>query len=203
MPLPRLSDDQLGWLVPGLLEEKVLALIRALPKSIRRNLVPAPDTARQVARELGDQRGSFLERVSQRLSEIGQQPISTTDFQLDKLPRHLTMNVRVVAADGQQLAESRDLADIRAQLGAELPGQTAEIDDAQWRRDELTRWDFGPLPKQVQVTRNGVEVPCFPALLDRGTHVDLRLLDSKAKADLQNHFGLRRLFVLATGAETA
>ena len=77
-------DGRLGWLVPGLLEDKVVALIRSLPKAIRRNFVPAPDVARRVLGELQFGQGSFLKAVAEALVRVGGESVAAGDFQLDR-----------------------------------------------------------------------------------------------------------------------
>ena len=99
--LGQLSPNALGWLVPGLLEEKVIALIRSLPKDLRRNFVPVPDTAREMVRQMTFGEGSLLESLASHLSRRASEPIAPSDFDPTKLPEHLRMNVRVIDESGQ------------------------------------------------------------------------------------------------------
>jgi len=193
----QLTEDRLGWMVPGLLEEKIVALIRSLPKAIRRTLVPAPDTARDAAALLKFGETPFLQAVAEALSQVGRERISPADFRVEKLPLHLRMNVRVVDESGEKIAESRDLNELRQLLGEEQPAPFAEIDDEAWSRDGVTSWDFDQLPESVHVNRGGVSVPAFPALIDNGDSVSLRLLDSQPYAQRQTHAGVLRLIYLA------
>ncbi len=193
----QLTEDRLGWLVPGLLEEKIVALIRSLPKSIRRTLVPAPDTAREAAKLLKFGEAPFLQAVAEVLSGLGRERISPTDFRVEKLPLHLRMNVRVVDESGEKIAESRDLNELREMLGEDQPAPFAEIDDEAWSRDGVTKWDFDAMPASVHINRGGVTVPAFPALIDNGDCVSLRLLDSQPFALRQSKAGVLRLIYLA------
>ena len=111
--LNQLDQRRLGWLVPGLIEEKVVALIRALPKSLRRQLNPAAETAQSVCSQLEFGRGDFEETVAKLLSEIAREPVTIDDFDLDRLPNHLRMNVCVVDADGETLSAGRDVKQLR------------------------------------------------------------------------------------------
>jgi ATP-dependent helicase HrpA len=192
-----LDPNRLGWLVPGLMEQKVLALIRALPKSLRRLFLPAVETARTVARQLKFGEGNFAAAVAEVLSRIAGQPIPPDAFQEEKLPDDLRMNVRVVGPDGKPLATGRDLEAIREQLGAEVPRSLAAVPDPRWNRSGLRAWDFEELPREVELLRVGVPVTAYPALVDHGTEVELRLVDSPLRADYENRFGLRRLCLLA------
>jgi ATP-dependent helicase HrpA len=193
----QLDPDRLGWLVPGLLEPKVLALIRALPKSLRRLFLPAVETARSVARQLAFGQGNLIQAVADALGRIAGQPIPRDAFQEDRLPDNLRMNVRVVGPDGKPLAAGRDLDTLRAQLGPLVPRSLAAVANPHWNRPGLRAWDFGELPRQVEIQRGAVAVTAYPALIDHQTDVELRLLDTPQRADQETRFGLRRLCLLA------
>ncbi len=196
--LGHVPPQLLGWLVPGLLEEKVTAIIKSLPKSKRRMLVPAPETAREVAQQIEYGRGSFNNVVAGHLSRIAGERISPREFDLDKLPNHLRMNVRVVDAEQQQLAIGRDLSQLRDELGREQAAAVVNVlDDPQWNREGITTWDFGELPEKIGLERGGVKLKAFPGLVDAGESVTLRLFDSKSQAKHATLVGVRRLFVLA------
>ena len=204
--LGQVERDRLGWLVPGLLETKVVALIKSLPKTLRRLLVPAPDTARKVLSGLRFGQGSLLAAVASQLSKIAGQPIPLDAFQYDKLPLDLRMNVRVLGGQGELLAQGRDLDELRRQLApvygeifGDAPHQTAppgaEADP--WVRDGLTHWDLDELPAEIALARSLAGVKAFPMLLDRGGSVSLRLANSAEKARYHTRFGLRRFVLLA------
>ncbi len=199
--LSRVRPERLGWLVPGLLEEKIIALIRGLPKHIRRNLVPIPETAKKALRELEYGEGPFLASLSAALKKITGEHVPVDAYPIDALPQHLRMNVRVVDDQGQTLAASRDVTELRRTLGAEADAAASEIRDDAWNREGITTWDFGELPKRIEVQRGGVSLPAHPALIDQGDTVSLRLLDAPEKATLETRAGVRRLFVLAEKRE--
>jgi ATP-dependent helicase HrpA len=197
----QLDERCLEWVVPGLLEEKLVALIRSLPKAIRRNLLPAPDTARRAAQMMRFGEGPFLEMVARALSQLAEEPIPRDAFQLDRLPQHLRVNVRVVDEAGEVVAQGRELADLRDRLGISGSQQTGRLSDRRWERDGITRWDFGELREQVEVRRGDFAMAGFPALVDGGDHVRLCLLGSRPAADQATRGGLRRLFCLAERRE--
>ncbi len=198
--LNHLDQEQISWLVPGLLQEKVTALIRSLPKPQRRQLVPAPDTAVAAVRKLKFAAGPFLPQLASVLSELGGTRISPADFQTDKLPDHLRMNVRVIDQEGQTLAQARDLGTLRSELG-DVTTAGAQVHSPEWTIAGLTAWTFDELPPQVEVRRGAYAVIAYPALLDEGKTVSLRLLDSAPAAAQQTRVGLRRLFLLANAHE--
>jgi len=199
--LGQLDSRQLGWLVPGLVEQKVLALIKSLPKRLRSNFVPAADVAKIVSRELRFGEGDLVISVAAALSKRAGESISPADFQDDKLPEHLRLNVRVVDAGGKARAQSRDLNALREELGVAATVQAAVIEDIRWQRDKLTTWDFGPLPEKLEIVRGGVKLPAFPALLDQGEFVSLRLLETPERAAAETRAGVRRLWTLAVKKE--
>ena len=116
--LNQVAPEPLGWLVPGMLEEKVLALIRSLPKSLRTRFVPAPDTAKRVVPMLRFGEGDIHAAVAAALSRLGGIAVPPDAFQEDRLPTELRMNVRVTDAEGRLLASGRDLEAIRQRTGA-------------------------------------------------------------------------------------
>ncbi|MBI1310368.1 ATP-dependent RNA helicase HrpA [bacterium] len=193
----QLDQRRLGWLVPGLLEEKVTALIKSLPKQIRRQFVPVPDTAKQILAKLEFGQGDFEETVAALLTRIGSERVTPTDFQLDRLAGHLRMNVRVVDEDGETLATGRDLTQLRKTLAAGATTSPAQIDDSQWTRDGLTEWNFGDLSAQINVLRGGVQVIAYPSLIDQGETAALRLFDQPARAAVETRSGIRRLAAIA------
>jgi ATP-dependent helicase HrpA len=224
--LAQLDRQRLAWLVPGLLEEKVEALIRSLPKALRTRFVPVPETAHRVAAELPFGAGSLVASLAEALTRLAGERVPIDAFQLDKLPEHLRMNVRVLDAQGQPVAEGRDLAALRGDVvaAAEDSGWHAQepsaasgrgdrttpfaalrachpAADPRWHRDGLTDWPADPLPESVEVVRGGVAVPLYPAVVDQGQAAGLRLLDSPERAAQASRGGLRRLFALSAARD--
>ncbi|HJT32319.1 MAG TPA: ATP-dependent RNA helicase HrpA [Pirellulales bacterium] len=205
------------WLVPGLLEEKVAALIKSLPKTVRRAFVPVPDTTKRVVGELRFGEGDLLAATAHLLTRIAGDPIRPDDFRLSQLPAHLRLRLRVVDASGRAVAVGRDLAAVRRQLRAEMPALAneqfdhspvvagtlrapslpTEDADPKYHRTGLTTWDFDDLPEQVQSCCKGIARTRYPALVDCGDSVSLRLTDSLETAGHQTRGGVRRLLALA------
>jgi ATP-dependent helicase HrpA len=191
----------LGWLVPGLVADKVQALIRTLPKAMRRNFGPAPDVAQRIAQQLDFASGPFLPTVARELTQVAGEPISPEMFDLERLPLHLKMKVRVIDHGGRTVVEGRDLVTLREHLGEE-PGEPTPAPGASpWHRDGLTRWDFGALPERLDLKTGGLTLTKFPALVDAGDSVGLRLLDTQTEALHSTRLGALRLFVLAEQRE--
>jgi ATP-dependent helicase HrpA len=199
--LNQLTAARLGWLVPGLLEEKVAALLKTLPKEFRRELSPIPESAREIAAQLPFGVGDLNESLARLLDREKQLRVGPADFDQSRVPDHLRMQIEVMQADGKIAAKGRDLLELQRRLGAAASTTFAAIDDAQWSRDGITSWDFGALPEVVRLERFGVTLTGYPTLIDQGTSVSLRLWDSPEKAAHELRFGVRRLFALALAKE--
>jgi len=199
--LREVEPSRLGWLVPGLLAQKVEAMLRVLPKALRRPLVPIPDTVKTIVSQMRFGEGSIEETVAQHVSRLAGQRVTITDFASDRLPNELVMNIRVIGSDGKQIAEGRQLETLRKELGVQAAASVAAIDDPVWSRDKVTTWDFGDFPETLEVRRGGMTITAWPTLIDRRDSISLRLTDSPDKSRRQSRLGLLRLFQLANRKE--
>lgn len=195
----QLDQDRLSWLVPGLVEEKVTALIRSLPKDLRRNFVPAPDTGRQVSQALRFGDGNLLLKVAESLSRIAGEPIKPDVFDLTGLPEHLTFNLRAIDSAKNIVAESRAPDQLRKSLlqsvKSAIASESRSEEEKKWLREEIIDWDFGQLPAELTVTRAGMQFSLFPALTENGTTAGLTLCHSMQEAAGNMRKGLRRLLL--------
>jgi ATP-dependent helicase HrpA len=197
----QLDARRLEWLVPGLVEEKVVALIKSLPKAVRRGLVPVPDTARQVLGELRYSEGCLQAALAHSLTRIAGTAISPDAFRLLRVPDPLRMRIRVIDSAGRTVAVGRDLAGVRKQLWADSKPTWGIIDDPRWNRQGIVTWDFGELPEHVEIRRGGAVLSAYPSLVDAGDSVSLRLASTPEAALHQTRGGLRRLVALAVHGE--
>ena len=191
------------WLVPGLLHEKIVELIRTLPKAIRTRLVPAPDAAtKAVNGTAGAGRAApFYDAIAFQLGKIVGETIPPSLFDVAALPKHLRMNFRVIDAAGKVVASGRDLVQLRTQLGVKARESFAQLPPTEYERDKLTRWDFADLPQRVEIRRAGATFSGYPALVDKGTSVSLKVMDSREASLAANRAGVRRLFMLQLEGE--
>ncbi|WP_404310960.1 ATP-dependent RNA helicase HrpA [Neorhodopirellula lusitana] len=201
--LPQVSDDALEWLVPGQLQPKVVAMIKSLPKRLRRLLVPAVDVANRVTEEIVAQRGQapFLSTLCQTLTRHAETRIGPDDFQVDKLESHWKFLVRVVDDSGKVLATDRSVDAIKQTLGS-IDSQPEQAEDStetsdDWHRTKMAEWDIEHLPREVVRRRGGVQVAQYPALVDQGESVSTRLFADAKLADANSRMGLTRLFAIA------
>ena len=200
--LNQLDGDRLSWLVPGLIEDKIVALIRTLPKELRRDLVPIPEVSAEVAKVLNFGDGSVIAAIVEGIEFVTGIEVPPTAFDESKVTDHLRMLIRVTDSDGKTLAAGRDLATLRKEFGAVASMSFSSSDDPRWTRDELTTWDCGTLPPVIDVMRRGIALKGYPTLIDRQESVSLRLLDTTERSHYEMRFGLRRLIVMTVRART-
>lgn len=192
----QLSAERLGWLIPGMLVEKVEHLIRSLPKQVRRNLIPAPEVAKRVAKQLHFARSSFLPEVAHALSQAAEEPIAPEQFDLSKLPNHLVLNIRVLDERGKIIAEGRDLEVLREKVGVR-PAVVAQVaEKSPWHRDGVKAWEWDELPESVDLKRGGLTFTRYPGIVDMQETVALRLFETLDEAKHTSWSGIRRLMVL-------
>ncbi len=203
VPLPvlhQLSANDFEWTVPGLRREKVIALIRTLPKGLRRRLVPVPDVADRLLDQLDPQRGGLLDALEHALGEHYAIEIPREAWQLDKLPGHLAMSVAV--SQGETIVErGRDFDSLRFKYAQEAEESFRVMARASFERSGLSDWTFGPLESHVDTEFHGMQVRGYPGLEDQGQSVRLRLFETEARAERATRFGLRRLFQLRVERE--
>jgi ATP-dependent helicase HrpA len=194
--LNQLTPQQLEWLVPGLLRDRIIALLKTLPKALRRNFVPAPNFADACLQAMVPGEGSLCEALAHHLRRMTGVSIPAEAWQADALPEHLRMNIKVVAVDGHEVAMGRDLPSLQRERGEQAAASFAERQSNDFEREQVTDWDFGVLPPQVEFEQHGMRLIGYPALVDEDGRVALRLLDASGKAQTAMRAGLRRLYML-------
>nr|WP_205266968.1 ATP-dependent RNA helicase HrpA [Mycolicibacterium sphagni] len=197
--LARLGGDEFGWQVPALREELVTALIRSLPKDLRRNFVPAPDTARAVLADIQEGDEPLLEALQRELHRRTGILVPISAFELDKLPAHLRVTFAVEAADGTEVARGKDLELLQRQLAGSARQAVADAVASDLERSGLRAWpdDLDRLSDTVERTVGGHLVRGYPALVDAGAGVDVRVFATAAERDAAMKAGVRRLLRLA------
>ena len=193
--LPALEPAQFEWLVPGLLKEKIIAMIKSLPKSLRRNFVPAVNFA-EAALDVIKPGGSLNDGLTRQLQRMTGIEVPRDAWQLSELPLHLMMNFRIVDERGRVIQEGRDLEELKSELLGKVRESLAQKPATGLERAGITRWDFGTLPEIVEVEQQGLLLRTYPALVDDRESVAIRLFESRAVADHQMRSGMVRLFML-------
>ena len=197
--LTRLDGDEFAWQVPALREELITALIRSLPKDLRRNFVPAPDTARAVLAELHPEQEPLLDSLQRALQRRTGVLVPIDAFDLDKLPPHLRVTFAVESADGTEVARGKDLESLQEQLAGSVRRAVAEAVAGDLERTGLRDWpdDLDALPRAVERSSGGHTVRGFPALTDAGAAVDVRVFATEVEQNAAMRPGTRRLLRLA------
>ena len=195
--LPVLRAQQVERLVPGMLREKVIAILRGLPKELRRPLVPIPDAANRFLRDQGGAKdlGLAVELAAFVTAECGT-PVAPETVSAVALPSWLRMNIQVVDASGRVLRSGRDVAELRRTLGTAARTVHAEPADA-WQRHSVRRWDFGLIPRELSIASDKVRLAMYPTVVDEGDSVRLALHLDATTAKALTRAGLTRLAALA------
>jgi ATP-dependent helicase HrpA len=191
--LNQLPEEPFEWLVPGLLDEKIEALVRSLPKNLRVHFVPVPDAVANALPLIERGRGSLHAQLGEALWRTGGVQVPRDAFREDLLPTHLRMNFLLVDDAGKVLARSRSLSALR-----ERHATTAQQEYA--KQSELTTgarsWVFGDLPEKQDAAPGARKQVGYPALVDEGGSVGLRVFATPPEARVSHERGTARLIRL-------
>lgn len=208
VPLPvaeQLTGAQIQWLIPGLRQEQIQTLLRALPKTIRRMLMPLEETAAQVAKEFDPGRGEFLPALAEHLTRRYRVHIRASDWPAPQMPPHLRPRVEVLDHSARPIAAGRDVAAIQQQI-AKLDHRTGawQRAAAQWERHNLQSWSFGDLPETVRVEEvAGAPVLAYPGIEAEGDSVRVRLYKRAEESAVVSAPGIRKLVEMQLSRELA
>ncbi|MDP1558259.1 MAG: ATP-dependent RNA helicase HrpA [Nitrosomonas sp.] len=201
VPLPllnRLQAAQFDLLVPGLVREKITWYFKALPKQLRRYFVPVPDAVTQFLESLQtcDQSTKLSDLLAKFIHRKTGSAMPANTWEGKERPDHLRMNYKVVDDADQELATNRNLTQLQTQLGQAAQFTFAQPDSGEQlniERENITRWDFGDLPKEITFSRKGKPLTGYPALVDQEKNVAIRLFDTAEVAEVSMRQGVRRL----------
>ena len=193
--LNQVEPEGFDWQIPGLREELVTELIRSLPKPIRRSFVPAPNYAKALLEKLPAREGSLLDGLEREMRRMGARDLDRSDWDLARLPEHLTMTFRILDEHGRKIAEGKDLVALKEKLKPKLrESLSSAADDIE--RTGLKTWDFGPVQHVYEQHQRGVAMKAYPTLVDEGQSVALKLLDTPQEQADAMRLGVRRLLLL-------
>ncbi|MCB1851632.1 MAG: ATP-dependent RNA helicase HrpA [Gammaproteobacteria bacterium] len=199
--LNQVSEERCGWLVPGLLRERVIALLRLLPKNLRRSFVPVPEYADACLRALTPSGKPLTQALAEQLKAMTGIYIAEDQWQEELLPDYLRMNFMLLDEQGRDIASGRDLNALKQSYGSAGEDGYHTLPAAGLERKGSKSWDFGELPESVESGQGGINLRGFPALVDRGDSVDLKVLDARQNAERFHRAGVRRLLMLALPKE--
>ncbi len=193
--LGQIRMAEFDWQVPALRLQLVTALIKSLPKPLRRHFVPAPDYATAVLNRVTPLKVSLLDALETELKGITGVTVSRESWCWEQVPEHLKMTFRIIDDEQHTLAQGKNLAVLRESLKAQVhQALSATADNLE--RNNLRSWDFATLPVSCIQQRVGYSVTLWPALVDEGSHVAIRLFDTEQQQQRMMRQGTRRLLWL-------
>lgn len=204
VPLPvlnQISPGRLDYLVPGLLEEKIVLMLRNLPKAIRRNLTPLPAIARACTEKMKTGGDGLAPALADCLWQSRGIKIPETAWDVARLPDYLRMNIQVLNDARAVMARGRDVRKLQRELSGMIQDSFSSIESGAYPRAGIQRWDFADLPETVTLNAGAVPLTAWPALVDMHQSVSLRLFDTREQAIAEMQAGLKRLFMLELNKE--
>ncbi|WP_325893958.1 ATP-dependent RNA helicase HrpA [Grimontia sp. NTOU-MAR1] len=199
IPLPVLNQiepEGFDWQIPGLRHELIVALIKSLPKTLRRNFVPAPNYASAFLQRVTSMEMPLLDALEKELKRMTGVTVLRENWQLDQLPEHLKITYRAVDHKNRKLNESYDLYELKDGLKEKVQETLSQVADDDIEQQGLTTWSFGTLPKMYQQKRGGFEVKAFPAIVDNKDSVGIKLYETEEEQRQAMQQGQRRLILL-------
>ncbi|GLS84713.1 ATP-dependent RNA helicase HrpA [Paraferrimonas haliotis] len=194
--LNQLDATGFDWLVPGLRQEKLIGLIKSLPKTQRRNFVPAPNYADAILQTQPDPETDMLEYLCKQLLRMTGVRVSSDDFSDEALSPHLRLNIKVEDDKGKVIAQGRDLEQLKLSMQGQVKGAIRKVADSGIEKKQLTDWNFGELKQEYNKQQGRFEVKAYPALVDDKKTVSIQLFDDEQQANAAHRAGLRRLLLL-------
>ncbi|WNO09886.1 ATP-dependent RNA helicase HrpA [Teredinibacter sp. KSP-S5-2] len=196
--LHEIPEHYLEWLVPGLLRDKCIALVKGLPKPVRRKLVPVPDYVDKIMPRMSPCNQKLTEVLAYELNRVSDANIKPEDWDESCLDNLYLMNVQVLDERGMVIDRDRNLERLKSKYRKQVQ-QTLKKAGHSIEKESVTTWDFGELHESIQLDRGAVKVTGYPALVDHKTHVSLRVMDNPFEARYENLRGLTRLAYLQLG----
>ncbi|OFJ29801.1 ATP-dependent RNA helicase HrpA [Vibrio cholerae] len=199
IPLPILNQVEphgFDWQIPGLRHELVVSLIKSLPKTLRKNFVPAPNYADAFLARVTPFEMPLLDAMEKELRRMTGVTVLREDWKLDQLPAHLKITYRAVDHRNRKLNESCDLHELKEILKEKVQETLSQVADDDIEQRDLHTWSFGELPKVYQQKRGGFEVRAYPALVDKKDSVEIKLFETEQEQLSAMRTGQRRLILL-------
>ncbi|PRQ63525.1 ATP-dependent RNA helicase HrpA [Vibrio sp. V01_P9A10T6] len=199
LPLPILNQIEptgFDWQIPGLRHELVVSLIKSLPKTLRKNFVPAPNYADAFLARVTPMELPLLDAMEKELRRMTGVEVKREDWKLEQVPDHLKITFRAVDHKNRKLNEHKDLYQLKESLKEKVQETLSQVADDDIEQQGLHTWSFGELPKVYQQKRGGFEVKAYPALVDSKESVEIKLFETEQEQLNAMKAGQRRLILL-------
>lgn len=199
IPLPLLNQVEMtgfDWQIPGLREELVIALIKSLPKSYRRNFVPVPNYAQAFLGRAVPLEKPLLDTLIYELRRMTGVTVEAEHWHWEQIPSHLKMTFRVVDENGKKIAESMNLDELKFSLKDRVQESISAVADDGIEQSGLHIWSFAELPQCYEQKQRGFSVKAFPAIVDEKDAVGIKLFETEFEQAVAMQQGLRRLLLL-------
>lgn len=198
--IAQVSEDRIGWLVPGLLRWRVLGLIKTLPKRLRRNLSPAPDAADKISKlMLDNDQGSqsFWDSLCRWSSEVSGEKITKPDFEADKLDDYLKLQIAVVDGEGNVKSTTRDVSTLRRTSPAST-GQSNQLvnfnlKSQPWFATKLIDFTIDQLPDQIVIKEGDSSITRYPTIVTSGDSIETAIVDHPEAAAIELRMNTAKL----------
>lgn len=197
--LNQIKNRGFEWQVPGFRKELVIALIKSLPKSLRKSLVPAPNYAEAFLSRVSSTDIPLLESLQNEFKKMTGVTILNEDWQLNQVPDYLKMTFAIIDINNKELATGKDLVQLKEQLKAQIQHALSNINTKKTdsiEKKNIIDWNFGSLPTIYEEQQTNYTIKAYPAIIDNQTSVSINLVDSYEEQQRLSKLGLRRLLLL-------
>ena len=194
--LNQVENSDFDWLIPALRLELIIALIKGLPKSLRRNFVPAPNYAEACLSAITEFDGKIVDAIEKHLLRMTGVRLPEDIWQDIELPIHLNMNFKVVDEKGKLINQGRNLDNLKASLQGKVKASIKKVADKGIEREKITKWDFNDIPKGYEKNIANITIKAFPALVDKNKTVSIELFEQESLAEQAMINGVSRLILL-------
>ena len=194
--LNQVTNQGFDWLIPALRFDLLVALIKSLPKPLRRNFVPAPNYAEACLATMADFDGDITQSLEKQLLRMTGVRLPEDAWQHVDLPVHLTMNFKILDERNKLIKQSRDLEQLKTELQGKVKASIQKVAEQGIEKSDLKAWDFGLLPVGYEKKIANITIKAFPALVDKNHSVSIELFEHIEQADTAMLNGVSRLILL-------
>lgn len=199
IPLPILHQVPkffFEWVVPGMLRDKCIALVKGLPKQLRRHFVPVPDYVDKILRSSKAEDRPLTEVLAEQLYRLTGVKIADSDWRQEVLDSWYLMNFKLQDEEGKTIAVSRSLTQLQMDFKQQISQSLKQSSDDKLSRKNITVWDFANLPEVISLKRGAMTIKAWPCLKDTGDAVDIELQDNPLVAENLSIQGQLRLALI-------